>query len=582
MKIVQVLMALLFCGGLVQAQDAQLLAQALQNRCVHCHGPQKSKARLRLDQAAGLRSVVVAGEATESELFRRVSLAADHEDYMPSKGEGFGDEELLALLRWINTGADADAVARAASKLRGAAEAAALLVSVGAASGTRITPLSMDPAGDLRVDYSLAKSPPSAEQLAALAPLAERIVELSLAGQQGVEASLASLPTLAKLERLHLERTGVGDASLAALIAGSSQLRYVNLHSTAVSAAALSDLQKLAKLERLVLFDTAIEAEQLRAIHDALPELQVTAELRLPGKPFSHGGPRRLLAADASKGRIALLRETALKHWEVLWEHPIQSIHDLHELENGNVLFQSSWTQILEVNPENGELLWSYDAATQNRALAGEAVEVHAFQRLAAGVTMIAESGPARIIEVDRAGKLLRSMPMQVEHPSAHSDTRLVRVTDAGTYLVAHERDGWVREYQKAGSLIWSYDVPLFDREPAGGHGPEAWGDQVFAALRLAGGNTLIATGNGHRVLEVNPAGEIVWQLTQDELPGIRLAWVTTLQVLENGNLVIGNCHAGEGQPQVIEITRAKDVVWSFQDFERFGNSLSNSLVLER
>ena len=91
----------------------------------------------------------------------------------------------------------------------------------------------------------------------------------------------------------------------------------------------------------------------------------------------------------------------------------------------------------------------------------------------------------------------------------------------------------------------------------------------------------MIATGNGHRIIEVNPAGAIVWQLTQDELPDVRLAWVTTLQPLWNANLIIGNCHAGKDQPQIVEVTRDKKVVWSFKDHKRFGNSLSNSWILE-
>jgi hypothetical protein len=64
-------------------------------------------------------------------------------------------------------------------------------------------------------------------------------------------------------------------------------------------------------------------------------------------------------------------------------------------------------------------------------------------------------------------------------------------------------------------------------------------------------------------------------------LPKIQLAWVTTLEVLPNGNIVIGNCHAGPDNPQVIEITRAKQVVWTFRDFKNFGNSTPTSQVLD-
>ena len=43
-------------------------------------------------------------------------------------------------------------------------------------------------------------------------------------------------------------------------------------------------------------------------------------------------------------------------------------------------------------------------------------------------------------------------------------------------------------------------------------------------------GNTMIAGGNNNRVLEVDADGKVVWSIGHDELPGIRLAWVTTLE----------------------------------------------------
>ena len=68
---------------------------------------------------------------------------------------------------------------------------------------------------------------------------------------------------------------------------------------------------------------------------------------------------------------------------------------------------------------------------------------------------------------------------------------------------------------------------------------------------------------------------------SRKELPGITLAWVTTLQVLPNGNVIIGNCHAGPTNPQLIEVTREKKVVWTFKDFKTFGDSLAAALVLD-
>ena len=59
------------------------------------------------------------------------------------------------------------------------------------------------------------------------------------------------------------------------------------------------------------------------------------------------------------------------------------------------------------------------------------------------------------------------------------------------------------------------------------------------------------------------------------------LAWVTTLEVLPSGNVIIGNTHAGESNPQLIEVTREKKIVWTFRDFKNFGNSVAAAMVLD-
>ena len=246
-------------------------------------------------------------------------------------------------------------------------------------------------------------------------------------------------------------------------------------------------------------------------------------------------------------------------------------LHDVSYLPNGNILFQSSWTKLVEADP-SGKTVWEYDCATSN-GNAGKPLEVHAFERLPNGHTMIAESGIGRIIEVDASGKLMLEIKLKLEKPSKQRDTRLVRSTPQGTYLVSHEGDGKVREYARDGKVVWEYAVPLFDRAPKGGHGPEAFGNQTFCARRLENGNTLLTTGNGHRVLEVNKEGNIVWQLTQEDLPGITLAWLTRVERLPNGNTRFGNCHAGQGNPLSIEVDKNKKVVWSYDDFARFGNA---------
>ena len=276
-------------------------------------------------------------------------------------------------------------------------------------------------------------------------------------------------------------------------------------------------------------------------------------------------------------GRLAIVEEDGEISWEMKWG----GIHDIHVLENGHIMVQQNMKKVVEIDPATKEIVWSYDSAgsEENR---GKRIEVHAFQPLENGHVMIAESGAGRIIEVDRGGEIVRQVKLKLDKPSAHSDTRLARKLPNGNYLACHENDGACREYDKDGKLVWEYLVPMFGREPKGGHGPEAFGNRLFGAVRLKNGNTLIATGNGHSVIEVSPEKEIVWKIEQDDLPGIKLAWVTTLEVLPNGNYVIGNCHAGPGNPLLVEIEpETKKVVWTFDRFETFGNSVPNSQILD-
>ena len=194
------------------------------------------------------------------------------------------------------------------------------------------------------------------------------------------------------------------------------------------------------------------------------------------------------------------------------------------------------------------------------------------------GLTLIAESGNTRLIEVDKDDKIVKEITLTVEKPSSHRDTRMVRKLDNGHYLACHEGDGKVREYDANGKVVWTYVMDVGGGPVTAGH--EGHGVNVFGAIRLANGNTMIAGGNNNRVFEVNPEGKVVWSIEQNELPGITLTWTTTLHQLPNGNLIFGNAHAGPENPQLVEVTRDKKVVWTFKDMTNFGNNLVAAHVL--
>ena len=288
--------------------------------------------------------------------------------------------------------------------------------------------------------------------------------------------------------------------------------------------------------------------------------LALLAAAALAQKPVTH----RFIAQD--KGRALIVNAKG----EVEWEAPCPFVsHDIAVLPNKNVLLHTGPATITELKP-NKEVAWTF-TSTPKAGYTGR-VEIHAFQRLKDGITMIAESGNRRIIEVDRDGKIVAEVPLKVDRPDAHRDTRRVRKLDSGNYLVCHEGDGTVREYDPIGKVVWSYQLDLNGQPRAPGH--DGHGVEVFNALRLKNGNTLIGGGNNNRVFEVTPEGKTVWSVERDELPGIHFCWITHLEVLPNGNIVIGNTHAGPNNPQIVEVSRDKKVVWSYRNFDLFGNDL--------
>lgn len=322
-------------------------------------------------------------------------------------------------------------------------------------------------------------------------------------------------------------------------------------------------MERMDRRQSLAVLGLGMAAFQSKGSETALGD---TSWKHLPGKG------RKILGAD--KGRITWITEGGTE----TWGFPVKAeVHDIHMLAENRILLPVGRDRVAEVD-QNGKELWSYQAVKvpENR----QHIEIHAVQRLKDGSTMVAESGNKRLAIVDPDGKVASAIPLTVENPNPHRDTRLVRQTPDGNFLVCHEGDGAVREYVPKGKMIWTYKLDLAGRPRSGGHGPEGHGTEVYGAWRAANGSTWIACGNGNRVIEVDPAGKVVWALEQKELPGIVLAWVTMLHLLPGGNIIVGNCHAGPNQPQLIEVTRDKKLVWAFHDFKHFGNGLAAAQIL--
>jgi hypothetical protein len=230
----------------------------------------------------------------------------------------------------------------------------------------------------------------------------------------------------------------------------------------------------------------------------------------------------------------------------------LNEFDDIHLLSNNHILFARK-TGATEITMEK-KVVWNYDAPP--------GTEIHSAQPIGKEKVLFMQNGtPARLILMNKAtGKVEMEYVVETAHPddpkSVHGQFRHVRMTAAGTYLVAHLNMGKVVEYDKNWKAIWSCPAP------------SAW-----AAVRLKNGNTLIS-GNQHGyVREVDPRGDIVWEINKDDLPGFPLHVVQEVDRLANGNTLICNWCGflrKEEWPnviQIIEVTKDKRVVWALREW---------------
>ena len=232
---------------------------------------------------------------------------------------------------------------------------------------------------------------------------------------------------------------------------------------------------------------------------------------------------------------------------KVLWEHKVPSLCVMFQpLPNRHVVYAYGGkpTGVREVDRAQ-KVVWEYVSRCP-QALSCE--------RLPNGNTLIGEQGPCQALEVSTAGEVVSTVKLPTTEKAYHQQLRNLHRLPNGNLLAAIEAEGAAREVDPEGKVVWEVTGLA----------------NVFEAVRLANGNTLVACGTQKRVIEVSPAGKVVWELGAADVPDVNLTWVTSLQVLKNGNYLIGNFlrgQAGKGA-HAFEVTREKKVVWTFTDHE--------------
>ena len=277
------LVAALFTTSFALADDVEFTTQVepiLERHCYKCHGDEKEEGGLQLHTAEAIEDsgVVFEGEVDESDIYLRLVLPPDDEEFMPKGADPLPAHEADIVRRWILAGASfGDDVATESEEDSeedvGVAPAPPEAVAKLAEAGALVMPLAQ---GDnhLSVGFAGRASELGDADVALIAGVAEQLVWLDLARTKVTDAGLAPLAEIKNLTRLHLENTGISDAALAHL-AGLEKLNYLNLYGTQVSDAGLAHLKGLKNLQKLYLWQTKVSYEAAQKLQEAIGGLEV-------------------------------------------------------------------------------------------------------------------------------------------------------------------------------------------------------------------------------------------------------------------------------------------------------------------
>jgi hypothetical protein len=225
--------------------------------------------------------VIKGGNPTGSEVFRRITLPATDDDFMPAGHKPpLSSNEIKRIEVWISSGAsgtqpvesvkdvpsDSGTPAAVAEVTFEESDPAAVAKQRARFSSIVIQlqqrfPSALDyesrRSADFVLDASLLGVKFGDNELAALAPLREQIVSADFSGTAITDASSTGIAAMKRLRSLRLAHTKVTDSTVKAL-ASLSQLESLNLFDTAVTPDALAPVAQLPKLHHLYVHQTKI------------------------------------------------------------------------------------------------------------------------------------------------------------------------------------------------------------------------------------------------------------------------------------------------------------------------------------
>ncbi|PHN03417.1 c-type cytochrome domain-containing protein [Flavilitoribacter nigricans] len=286
-----------------------LIVPVLDKRCFSCHNEYKTKGDLLMTSFPELmrggksgKTMLVAGEPKESELYHRITLPETDDDHMPPPEKPGLEEDEIALMRWwIESGADPEMQLREGPEspegkalidrllpnlfqarrlqMRREKEQEALLLEI----REKATPLGLtiepdrEAPGFFAIGQTIPPQPVNDGAVSELLEYAEAFSKVSLPGALITDDGLFELSKMTHLNRLYLPKTCIKGPGLAYL-QSLPTLEEINLSYTFLDDAGALNLLHLPQVKKVYLFGTEIEPNVLKALRRNLPDVEILEE----------------------------------------------------------------------------------------------------------------------------------------------------------------------------------------------------------------------------------------------------------------------------------------------------------------
>jgi hypothetical protein len=205
--------------------------------------------------------------------------------------------------------------------------------------------------------------------------------------------------------------------------------------------------------------------------------------------------------------------------------------------------------RIIEVNML-GEIIWEYDVPQALKKFVNPGFDVE----LLPNKNILFVLPGSGVYEINRNKEIVWSYKTtKISHDAD-------RLPNGNTIFVFGNNDlvtdAQVVEVNAKGEIVWSwYAKDHFNYAPYSSIRKQGW-THTNAVSRLSNGNTLISTRNFNMVVEVNPSGDVVKKIGE----GLMVEQHDPV-LLENGNYLFAN----HGTPEKgVEIDASGNVVWEY------------------